>query len=127
MLRDEDLLEDCVKDFDASKCAVAKEAGCRDEQSDEVAVVVQADTVVDPDTVVVLALYAGFADGAVFAAGWFGTLGAGSTTLMGVIKRVVVRIAFKSCWVRFFCDVVAGCGVAEIEPEIGIDDKEGNQ
>ena len=57
--------------------------------------IVATDAIVDPDTMMVLALDAGVAEGAVFAACWFGVV-AGGTEIAGVKEEVVVRVCGES-------------------------------
>lgn len=76
----------------AETAAVGEEDGDGDEKQEEVEMVVAADTVVDPDTVVVLALDAGAAEGAVFAAGRFGVV-AGRAEVAWVEEDVVVGVS----------------------------------
>ena len=75
----------------AQEAAVGEERGGGDEEQEEINVVVAADAVVDPDAVVVLALDAGAAEGAVFAARGFGVL-AGGAEVAGVEEEVVVGV-----------------------------------
>ncbi len=71
--------------------AVDEESSGGDEQEEEIDMVVPADAVVDPDTVVVLSLDAGAAEGAVFAACGLGVL-ACRAEVAGVEEEVVVRV-----------------------------------
>ena len=73
------------------EAAVGEEKRDGDEEQEEIEVVVAAYAVVDPDAVVVLALDAGAAEGAVFAARGLGVL-AGGAEVARVEEEVVVGV-----------------------------------
>lgn len=103
------------EDVPAEKGAVEFQGAESHEEQEEPAVVALPKTVVDPGAVVVEFGDAGFAEGAVFASGWFGDV-AGPADVERSVEDVVVGVVV---WVfGLGIEMVAGVGGGEVGEDV---------
>lgn len=87
-------------------------------------IVVAADAIVDPDTVMVLSLDTSLAEGTVFGAGGLGEL-TGATEVAWMEETIIIGVGADGRLMVLVCNVGGG-GACEVKKQIGGDNQEGD-
>lgn len=101
--RYESVLSDLVKDRIPQYRGIPEQDGDGEQQSEKMNIVVPANTIIDPDTVMVLSLYANLADATMLAAGWFGEFACVALHVR-MVEYIVIRVGRQTLGVVWVCD-----------------------